>query len=123
MNTWSNEDLAAIGTAGELQASTQHPDRTFSRPVTIWVVRVGGDLYCPLGIRRDQPLVSPSQRRPTGRVRAAGLDRIVDFEPADSSLAAAIDAAYRAKYHRYGPNILDPMASPTAALRLIPHVS
>jgi hypothetical protein len=41
-----------------------------------------------------------------GRIRAGGLEREVTFVEADPDTHAAIDAAYHAKYDRYGPAIV-----------------
>src|SRR5215510_13464260 len=54
----------------------------------------------------------------TGRIRVAGLERDVTFTPAselDAEMQAAVDAAYHAKYDRYGPQIVDTVTGPHAA--------
>jgi hypothetical protein len=43
--TWRSEELSRIGQAEELQVASARPDGTMRRYVTIWVVRVGDDLY------------------------------------------------------------------------------
>ena len=65
----------------------------------------------------------------TGRIRAAGLERDVTFTPAselDAGTQAAVDAAYHAKYDRYGPQIVGTVTGPHAALvtlRLVPQAA
>jgi hypothetical protein len=62
----------------------------------------------------------------TGRIRVPGLERDVTFAPAselDASTLEAVDAAYHAKYDRYGPQIVGTVTGPKAApvtLRLDP---
>jgi hypothetical protein len=45
MAGWTNDELAKIGTAQELQIASARRDGTLRNPRTIWVVRVGEDLY------------------------------------------------------------------------------
>jgi hypothetical protein len=58
-----------------------------------------------------------------GRIRAGGLERDVTFVEADPDTHAAIDAAYHAKYDRYGPRIVGSVVGPDAeavTIRLVP---
>ena len=64
-----------------------------------------------------------ARSRPHGRVRAGSVEREVTFTPADDTVTAAVDDAYRAKYARYGDRYLQPMITDQAAaatLRLTP---
>ena len=45
MTGWTRNNLARIGAAEELQLATFKKDGTLRKPVVIWVVRVGDDLY------------------------------------------------------------------------------
>ena len=45
MTTWTKDELDKIAAADELQIASLRPDATLSKPVTIWVVRIGDDLY------------------------------------------------------------------------------
>ena len=45
MATWTSEELLKIAAAEELELASVRPDDTLGKPVTIWVVRVGDDLY------------------------------------------------------------------------------
>ena len=45
MTTWTKDELDKIAAADELQIASLRPDATLSKPVTIWVVRTGDDLY------------------------------------------------------------------------------
>src|SRR5258708_34819910 len=45
MTSWTKNDLGRIGVAEELQLASFKEDGTLRKPVTIWVVRVGDDLY------------------------------------------------------------------------------
>jgi len=45
MSDWTSEELEKIAAADELQLASVRRDGTLRRPVTIWVVRHGDDLY------------------------------------------------------------------------------
>jgi hypothetical protein len=45
MAGWTSDDLTRIGTADELELASVQRDGTLRKPRTIWVVRVGDDLY------------------------------------------------------------------------------
>jgi hypothetical protein len=58
-----------------------------------------------------------------GRIRAGGAERDVTFAEAAPDADAGIDAAYHAKYDRYGPAIVGSVVGATAApttVRLLP---
>ena len=45
LTAWTSDELKKIGTAEELQIAPLRRDGTLRNPVTIWVVRLGDDLY------------------------------------------------------------------------------
>jgi len=45
MSGWTTQELDAIGTADELQIAVVRPDGSLRPYTTVWVVRVGDDLY------------------------------------------------------------------------------
>ena len=45
MTTWTSDELDAIGDAEELTLASVRRDGTMRRPVTMWVVRAGDDVY------------------------------------------------------------------------------
>jgi hypothetical protein len=60
-----------------------------------------------------------------GRIRAGGVERDVTFAEAEAApgLHADIDAAYHAKYDRYGPRIVGTVVGPeveAVTLKLLP---
>lgn len=104
MATWTAEELERIGSAEELRISSLRRDGSFSRPVIIWVVRVGDDLFVRTAYGPDNPWYVNARRRGRGRISAGGVEREVEFADAADDDAHAIDAAYHAKY--------DPISSP-----------
>ncbi|GAA4263095.1 DUF2255 family protein [Dactylosporangium darangshiense] len=123
MPTWTDEDLNRVGDAEELQLSSRRPDATLRPYVTIWVVRVGDDLYVRSANGPDNPWYRRAKASGTGRIRAGGSERDVTFAESTPEANAAIDAAYHAKYDRFGPSYVGPVVGPKAApltIRLLP---
>lgn len=109
MTSWTSEERDAIGAADELDIAALRGDGTLRPYTTIWVVRVGDELYVRSHRGRAGAWYQAVRRRPEGRIRAGGVDRRAAFEPAKDVDEDAVDAAYRSKYARYGPRYLEPM--------------
>ncbi len=125
MTGWTHHDLERIGAAEELQLATFREDGTLRRPVVIWVVRVGDELYVRAYRGREGAWFRQTQRRPEGRIVAGGVTKDVAFMDAssDEALNNKIDAAYQSKYRRYSVTYVDPMIAPQAratTLKLVP---
>jgi hypothetical protein len=109
---WSTDELATFETADEVRLAVRRADGTLRRPVTIWIVRVGGDLYIrsvngpsatwyrPVQERHEGHLEAPADRDGAGH---DGVGRDVTLAAADSRLDNQVDSAYQYKYGRY-PN-------------------
>ncbi len=120
---WSAGELERIGGAEELQLSSVRPDGTLRPWVTMWVVRVGEGLYVRSAYGLDNPWYRRAIASGKGRVRAGGVEREVSFAPATNAVQGDIDAAYHAKYDRYGSRIVNSVVGPEAhrvTLRLVP---
>jgi len=106
--------------------SSRHSGATapLGNPVTIWVVRVGDDLYVRSWKGRTGAWFRATKVRHEGHIRAGGVDKDVTFvRAADDDLNDRIDAAYRTKYRRHSGRYVDPMVAPTAratTIRLMP---
>jgi hypothetical protein len=122
---WTREELARIGGATELQIASRRNDGSLRPFVTIWIVRVEDELYIRSAYGTDNPWFRRARTNGSGRIRAGGVERDVAFSglPIDSDMHAGIDAAYHAKYDRYGPQIVGTVTGAHAApgtLRLVP---
>jgi hypothetical protein len=115
MTSWNPEELRRIGAADELDIAPRRADGSTSRPTTIWVVRVGDDLYVRSYRGRGGGWFSRALQSHQGRIRAGGVERDVTFSEPDGTVRAAIDQTYRTKYARYGDTYVVPMVSPDAA--------
>ena len=114
MTAWTSDELSKIGTADELAITSVRPDGTLRKPVTIWVVRHGDDLYVRSAYGRPAKWFRGTRVRHEGRIQAGGVDKDVTFVDGDHALDDQLDAAYRTKYRRYGPSYVKMVVSPEA---------
>jgi hypothetical protein len=122
MTAWTEDELARIGTAEELQIAPRRRDGTLRKPRTIWVVRHGDDLYVRSVNGRTSSWFRGAQVRHEGHIRAGSVDKDVLLVETDD-INDQIDAAYRTKYRRYAASIVDAIVSPearAATLKLVP---
>ncbi|MBZ0287520.1 MAG: DUF2255 family protein [Anaerolineae bacterium] len=125
MTAWTSDELTKIGTAEELEIASLRGDGTLRKARTIWVVRVGDDLYVRSVNGRGSDWFRGTKTRHEGHIEAGGVDKDVTFVEvdADDAINDLIDAAYRAKYRRYAASIIDSTLTPkahSATLRLVP---
>jgi len=124
MITWTSDELKKIGTAEELKIASLRADGTLRKPVIIWVVRLGDDLYVRSVNGRTSAWFRGVQTRHEGHIRAGGVDKNVTFvEEPDPNINEQIDAAYRTKYRRYAASIIGHITSPearSATIKLVP---
>ena len=122
MTAWSDDELRRVGDAVELELASRRPDGSLRPYTTMWMVRVGDDLYVRSAGGPDRPWYRHALAAGTGRIRAGGVERDVAFAGADPSVDDAIDDAYHAKYDRYGPGPVGAVTAPAAhqvTIRLI----
>jgi hypothetical protein len=127
MTAWTSNELNRIGTADELQIASLRRDGTLRSPVTIWVVRIGGDLYIRAVKGRTGPWFRGAQTRHEGHIQSGGVEKDVTFvEETDPKILDQIDAAYREKYRRYPKEYVDACvtsAAQAATLKLAPRLT
>jgi hypothetical protein len=123
MTRWTSDELTKIGKAEELQIASLRRDGTLRSPVTIWVVRLGDDLYVRSVNGRTATWFRGVETRHEGHIRAGGVDKDVTFvEETASIINDQIDAAYTTKYRRYA-SIANTMVTPVvraATIKLVP---
>jgi hypothetical protein len=123
MTVWTSDELTKIGAAEELQIVSLRRDGTLRTPVTIWVVRLGDNLYVRSVNGRNAAWFRGTQLRHEGRIGAGGVEKDVTFVDADPALADQIDTAYRTKYRRYAASIVNHVVGAearSATLKLVP---
>jgi len=126
MTAWTNEELSRIEAADELEIASLRRDGTLRSPVTIWVVRLGDDLYVRSVNGRSSSWFRGTEDRHEGHIRAGGVDKDVLFVEADDDVNDEIETAYRTKYQRYDASYVDPLFTPdarAATLELVPRAA
>ena len=123
MTQWASDKLDEIGRAEEVQIASVRRDGTLGKPVTVWVVSHGDDLYMRSVRGSNGHWFRGTQEKHEGRVRAGAVQHDVTFVDAGHDIDDEVDAAYRAKYRRYAGNILNSVLTPEArstTLKLVP---
>lgn len=124
MTSWTSDELTRIGNAEELRIASLRRDGTLRKPVIIWVVRVGDDLYVRSVNGRTSAWFRGVQSRHEGQIRAGGVVKDVTFvEEPDHAVNEQIDAAYRTKYRRYAESIINHIngsEARVATIKLVP---
>ena len=124
MTGWTQDELAAIGEAEELQIAPAQGDGTLRRATAIWVTRVGDEIFIRSYRGHDGRWFQAAQQSHEAEISAGGVRKRVRFIAIDDAeTQEAIDEAYRSKYGRYGARYIDPMIAEAArgtTLALVP---
>ena len=73
MATWTTGELDRIGSSEELDLASRRVDGSLRGFVTMWVVRVGDDLYVRSAGGADRPWYRHARASGLGTVRAGGV--------------------------------------------------
>jgi hypothetical protein len=124
MTLWTSTELSKIGTAEELRIASLRRDGSLRNPVTIWVVRLGDDLYVRSVNGLTATWFRATQVCHEGHIQASGIDKDVTFvQETASDINDQIDVAYRTKYRRYAAGIISHITSSdarAATIKLVP---
>jgi hypothetical protein len=96
--TWTAEELERIGATEELQMASLGADATPRRPVPIWVVRAGADLWVRSWRGDGAASYRAAKARRQGHVSSGGVEPMVTARARATTLklvptATAEDAA------------------------------
>lgn len=119
---WTSGELDRIGRGEELQLASVRDDGTLRRPVTMWVVRVGDEVYVRSVNGRDSTWFRGAQTLHQAQIRTGGVEKAVELVETDED-SGSVDAAYEAKYSRRYPTIVPSILATqarAATLRLVP---
>jgi len=123
MTQWTSDQLNRLGKVEEVQIASVRPDGTLGKPVTVWAVRHGDDLYIRSVRGSNAHWFRGTRESHKGRIRAGGVQQDVTFIDSDHDIDDEVDAAYRSKYRRYAGNILNSVLTPEArstTMKLVP---
>ena len=112
--TWTLTELELIGRAEELELASRSDDGALSPFVTMWVVRVGDEIYVRSAGGSGRPWFQRATSSGTGHIRAGGIEAEVAFDKAPVGADIEIDASYHEKYDRYGATIVGHVTGPGA---------
>src|SRR4029450_5805189 len=90
--------------------------RPEGKPTTIWVVRLGDDLFVRSVNGRAAAWFWGTQAHHEGRSSAGGVTRDATFVDAKGDLDDRIDDAYRTTYRRYSPGIAGSVLTPPSGI-------
>jgi hypothetical protein len=123
MTEWKSDQLDKLGKAEEVQIASARHDGTLRKPVTVWAVRQGDDLYVRSVKGRTGSWFRGTQEKHEGLIRTRGVQVDVTFVDADQAIESEIDGAYRTKYRRYAGSILNSVLTSEArssTIKLVP---
>ena len=123
MATWTSDELKKIDKTEELDIQSLQTDGKLRKPVTIWVVRVGDDLFVRSVNGRKGVWFSGTQDRHQGHISCGGVEKDVTFEDANPAVNEQVDDAFHKKYGHYSKNIINTEFTARAresTLRLVP---
>jgi hypothetical protein len=122
MAGWTEAELSAIAGAEELRLASVRPSGTLRRPVTMWVVRHGDDVFVRSVNGRGSSWFRSARSRHEARIEAGGVEKDVRLVETDA-LGSEIDEAYRVKYGGRYPSIVPSIVAAdarAATLELVP---
>jgi hypothetical protein len=127
MTAWTDDELERMAGTDELEIASIAEDGSLGDFTTIWVVRLGGDLYVRPVYGHRSGWFHGTQVRHEGHVASGGVEKdvtFVDVGDGNPNLAGEVDDAYHSKYDgRYPPQYIDDVLTPkarAATLRLVP---
>jgi hypothetical protein len=123
MTAWTSDELNRIGNSDELRIAARRKDGSLRTPRIIWVVRHGDDLYVRSAHGEGAAWYRGTRATGEGWIEAAGIEKVVTFEPTGGQLDAEIDAIYWEKYRKYPAQYIEPVTndvSHATTIRLAP---
>jgi hypothetical protein len=123
MTAWTADELAGLDSRDEIDVASARGDGSLRPFVTVWFVRVGDELFVRSAHGPENGWFRRALASGQGRIRGGGIERDVTFEVPAPDVHTALDAAYHAKYDRYGKGMVRTVVSPDATrstLRLSP---
>lgn len=101
-------DLSTTLTEQEIRTISQQDDfhiapfredgKTYGTLTWIWSVSVNNKLYVRAYYGKNSRWYQSAMKQKAGKIKAAGMEKKVRFEPIEGSINEEIDQAYRKKY-------------------------
>ncbi|MGZ4209076.1 MAG: DUF2255 family protein [Actinomycetota bacterium] len=119
---WADDELNVIQSEEELDLAPVRRDGTLQRPVTMWVVLVGDDVYVRSVNGRASTWFRRAQQQHEAWISVGGVEKDVTLVETHE-MGDWIDAAYHAKYSQQYPSIVPSIVTSSAraaTLKLVP---
>lgn len=119
----AQEQIDAIGSAGEVQISTYRSEGSRRNSIPIWTVRVGDDLYIRSALGPDAAWYRNAVKDNRLHIDTGTVAADVALEAAGGdAINAQVDAAYRTKYPNGGSATTTMVTAPATGttVKLIP---
>ncbi|MGR0318533.1 DUF2255 family protein [Agromyces sp. ZXT2-3] len=111
MTGWTDDQLDRVGEADQLEVASERPDGSLNPYRTVWVVRVGDELFVRSAYGPNNGWFRRAKSTGIGRIKSGGVIRDVTFAevPAeDLDLHASLDAEYTRKYGaNHAPQVME----------------
>jgi hypothetical protein len=120
---WTSDELTKIGAAEQLRIASLRRDGTLRKPVIIWVVRVGDDIYVRSAYGPNVAWLRGVKILHLGHIVAGGVEKDVAFQDEDAAINDQIDEVYRSKYRRHGAQYVNSVITPEArstTIKIVP---
>ena len=75
MTMWTRDELSTIGSADEVRIAPLRKNGSMPKSVTIWIVRVGDDLYVRSAYGRDSSWFRGAQEHHKGTIHVGSLTK------------------------------------------------
>jgi len=112
--SWRADELALISQADDFHVAPYRDNHvTLGTPTKAWSVAVDGDLYVRASNGTRTRWYISAVRERAGQISAAGMKKLVAFEPVQGAIKDKINEAYRARYG--GSKDLDAILSERAS--------
>lgn len=99
LNHLTQEDITTIAERNDFHIAPFREDgETYGTLTWIWVVEVQGELYVRAYNGTRSRWYEAAIQQKAGKIKAAGLERAVKFEPVSGAVNDQIDEAYKLKY-------------------------
>lgn len=105
MSGWTEDELRRLSTEDEIRLASVRRDGSLRRPVVMWMVTDGSDVYVRAVKGVDGPWYRSLRTTDAAHVTTGGLEADVTAEDAgaEPALADRLDDAYRRRYEQYPP--------------------
>src|SRR5207245_4667644 len=100
MMEWTKDQLDKVARTEEVQIASARRDGMLGKPVTVWIVRHGDDLYLRSVRGPKGNWFRGTQDRHEGRIQAGGVQQDVAFVVADHDIHDEVDGGYRTNHPR-----------------------